>query len=481
MRVAFHTLGCKVNHYETEAIKEAFVSRGAEIKDENEAADVYVINTCTVTNIADRKSRQFIRRAKKANHEAIIVVTGCYAQVAVDEVAGMPEVDLVIGNGHKSEICGLVMEKLASRENRRAAAPEEKPIAGDTPKAEAADIIVTPRDSLTFYEDMGMIRSGSDDMSRAYIKIQDGCDRFCSYCLIPYARGPVRSRPAGEIVKEVRNLVEAGFSEVILTGINTALYGTEPGAECTLSELLTMLDKLEISDGKAIQTETEDRATQPEAAGGRDFRIRLSSLEPTVVDKDNVEEIVRHRRLCHHLHLSAQSGSDNVLRSMNRHYTRDEYIEIVKMLRGFDPLFGITTDIIVGFPGETEDDFGESLDIVRQAEFGRTHVFRYSPRKGTAGAAMKDAIPEKVKKDRADALESLGEETAQRFIEANLGIAHTVLIEESRDGYATGYTGNYIKVYIEDTGNMIAADALYEVTLTGLFRDGALAVLNISS
>ena len=444
MRVAFHTLGCKVNHYETEAIKEAFVSRGAEITGDDETADVYVINTCTVTNIADRKSRQFIRRAKKANPDAIIVVTGCYAQVAVDEVAGMPEVDLVIGNGHKSEICGLVMEKLAAHENTR-----------------AADVLVTPRDSLTFYEDMGMIRSGSDDMSRAYIKIQDGCDRFCSYCLIPYARGPVRSRPSGEIIEEVRNLVEAGFSEVILTGINTALYGTEPGAECTLSELLTMLDELEIS-------------------GNMDFRIRLSSLEPTVVDKDNVEEIVRHRRLCHHLHLSAQSGSNNVLRSMNRHYTRDEYIEIVKMLRGFDPLFGITTDIIVGFPGETEADFEDSLDIVRQAEFGRTHVFRYSPRKGTAGAAMKDAVPEKVKKDRADALESLGEETAQRFIEANLGIAHTVLIEESRDGYATGYTGNYIKVYIEDTGNMIAAGALYDVTLTGLFRDGALAVLNIN-
>ena len=444
MRVAFHTLGCKVNHYETEAIKEAFVSRGAEITGDDETADVYVINTCTVTNIADRKSRQFIRRAKKANPEAIIVVTGCYAQVAVDEVAGMPEVDLVIGNGHKSEICRLVMEKLAAHENTR-----------------AADVLVTPRDSLTFYEDMGMIKSGSDDMSRAYIKIQDGCDRFCSYCLIPYARGPVRSRPSGEIIEEVRNLVEAGFSEVILTGINTALYGTEPGAECTLSEFLTMLDELEIS-------------------GNMDFRIRLSSLEPTVVDKDNVEEIVRHRRLCHHLHLSAQSGSNNVLRSMNRHYTRDEYIEIVKMLRGFDPLFGITTDIIVGFPGETEDDFEDSLDIVRQAEFGRTHVFRYSPRKGTAGAAMKDAVPEKVKKDRADALESLGEETAQRFIEANLGIAHTVLIEESRDGYAPGYTGNYIKVYIEDTGNMIAAGALYEVTLTGLFRDGALAVLNIN-
>jgi len=503
MRVAFHTLGCKVNHYETEAIKEAFVSRGAEIWGEDEAADVYVINTCTVTNIADRKSRQFIRRAKKTNPEAIIVVTGCYAQVASDEVAGMPEVDLVIGNGHKSEICGLVMEKLAARENKRAAAREEGPAAivmpedssfaasdhaaekrqaaaGDTPEAETADVLVTPRDSLTFYEDMGMVKSGSDDMSRAYIKIQDGCDRFCSYCLIPYARGPVRSRPAGEIIEEVRNLVEAGFREVVLTGINTALYGTEPGAECTLSELLTMLDELEIPGGKTIQAETAGGIPQPETDGSIDFRIRLSSLEPTVVDKDNVEEIIRHRRLCHHLHLSVQNGSDSVLKAMNRHYTREEYLDIVFMLRSHDPLFGITTDIIVGFPGETDKDFEDTLDIVKKAAFGRTHVFRYSPRKGTAGAAMKDAVPEQIKKDRAEVLESLGERAAKAFTGANIGIAQTVLIEESREGYATGYTGNYIKTYIEDPEGRIEAGKLYRAVLTRTFRDGALAVLNIN-
>jgi len=457
MKVAFHTLGCKVNHYETEAIKEAFVSRGAEIVGEEDPADIYVINTCTVTNIADRKSRQFIRRAKKTNPDAIIVVTGCYAQVASDDVAAMPEVDLVMGNNRKSEICGLVMEKFVAKSSTKVSAESLAAEHGAGVAAkDRAEVLVTPRDELTFYEDLGKIKSASDEMSRAYIKIQDGCDRFCSYCLIPYARGPVRSRKADEIVEEVRDLVEAGFREVVLTGINTALYGTEAGAEHSLSELLTMLDELETSE---------------------DFRIRLSSLEPTVVDKDNVEEIIRHRRLCHHLHLSVQNGSDSVLKAMNRHYTREEYLDIVFMLRNHDPLFGITTDIIVGFPGETDKDFEDTLDIVKKSAFGRTHVFRYSPRKGTAGAAMKDAVPEQIKKERAEVLETLGEKAAKAFTGANLGVTHTVLIEESCDGYATGYTGNYIKTYIEDPEGRIEAGKLYKVVLTRTFRDGALAVL----
>ena len=457
MKVAFHTLGCKVNHYETEAIKEAFVSRGAEIVGEEDPADVYVINTCTVTNIADRKSRQFIRRAKKTNPDAIIVVTGCYAQVAADDVAAMPEVDLVMGNNRKSEICGLVMEKFVAKSSTEVSAESLAAEHGaDAAAKDRAEVRVTPRDELTFYEDLGKIKSASGEMSRAYIKIQDGCDRFCSYCLIPYARGPVRSRKADEIVEEVRDLVEAGFREVVLTGINTALYGTEAGAEHSLSELLTMLDELETSE---------------------DFRIRLSSLEPTVVDKDNVEEIIRHRRLCHHLHLSVQNGSDSVLKAMNRHYTREEYLDIVFMLRNHDPLFGITTDIIVGFPGETEKDFEDTLDIVKKSAFGRTHVFRYSPRKGTAGAAMNDAVPEQIKKERAEVLESLGEKAAKAFTGANLGVTHTVLIEESCDGYATGYTGNYIKTYIEDPEGRIEEGKLYMAVLTRTFRDGALAVL----
>ena len=438
MKVAFHTLGCKVNHYETEAIKEAFVSRGAEVVGEEEFADVYIINTCTVTNIADRKSRQFIRRAKRVNPDALVAVTGCYAQVAADEIAEMPEVDLIVGNGRKSEICGLVMQKLQ-----------------EVPAEEKADVLVLPREELTFYEDMGRIEAGSDGMTRAYIKIQEGCDRFCSYCLIPYARGPVRSRPAEDIVEEVSSLVEAGHREIVLTGINTALYGTEPGAECSLSQLLTMLDALE----------------EPE---GKDFRIRLSSLEPTGVDKDNVEEIIRHRRLCHHLHLSVQ-----VLKSMNRHYTRAEYLEIVKALRDYDPDFGITTDIIVGFPGETEEDFRDTLDIVKEAFFGKTHVFRYSPRRGTAGARLKGAVPEGIKKERSAILEEAAEEVARDFRLSITGKEQTVLIEEEEDGYMTGYTGNYIKAYIKvPEGAAVKEPAPGEfctVIPEGLFRDGVAA------
>ena len=435
-------MGCKVNHYETEAIKEAFVSRGAEISGEDEYADVYIINTCTVTNIADRKSRQFIRRAKRLNPDAVIAVTGCYAQVAADEIAEMPEVDLIVGNGRKSEICGLVMQKLQD----------------DHVTEKQADVLVLPREELNFYEDMGRIEAGSDGMTRAYIKIQDGCDRFCSYCLIPYARGPVRSRPAGDIVEEVRSLAEAGHREIVLTGINTALYGTETGAECSLSELLTMLDELEAPEGK-------------------DFRIRLSSLEPTVVDKDNVEEIIRHRRLCHHLHLSVQNGSDAVLKSMNRHYTREEYLEIVRALREYDPDFGITTDIIVGFPGETEEDFSDTLDIVKKAFFGKTHVFRYSPRKGTAGAKLGGAVPEEVKKERAGMLEEAAEEVARDFRLSITGKEQTVLIEEEEDGYMTGYTGNYIKAYISlsDLGGSAVPGEFCRVIPEGLFRDGVAA------
>ena len=251
MRVAFHTLGCKVNHYETEAMREAFVSRGAVSVGEEEAADVYIVNTCTVTNIADRKSRQYIRRMKKINPDALIVVTGCYAQVEPEEVAALPEVDMVVGNGQKSRICGLVLERFESRQNS------------------GADIHVLSRNQLTEYEDMGIVASSEPGMTRAYIKIQEGCDRFCSYCLIPFARGPVRSRDPEEILQEARMLLDSGVREIVLTGINTALYGTETGSSCSLSDLLGMLDSID-----------------------REFRIRLSSLEPTVVDKDDVENII---------------------------------------------------------------------------------------------------------------------------------------------------------------------------------------------
>ncbi|NLY87446.1 MAG: tRNA (N(6)-L-threonylcarbamoyladenosine(37)-C(2))-methylthiotransferase MtaB [Clostridiales bacterium] len=445
MLVAFHTLGCKVNQYETEAIKAAFVSRGDTIVQEDERADVYVINTCTVTNIADRKSRQYIRRMKSRNPEALIVVTGCYAQVEPDEVSLLPEVDLVVGNGNKTLICGLVYDKLSKKE-----APVVK------------DRYVLPRSKLTYYEDMGLVVSSESGMSRAYIKIQEGCDRFCSYCLIPYARGTMRSRPIDEIIEEVQLVAEKGYKEAVLTGINTALYGTEKdfdraeeGNKGESSALELLLDRLDKQDN--------------------DIRIRLSSLEPTVVDVEDVTRIIKHDKLCRHLHLSVQSGSTPILKAMNRRYTASEYLGIIEAIRKYDPLFGVTTDIIVGFPGETEEDFENTLEVVRKAEFGRVHIFRYSPRKGTVAANLTDAVPENIKKMRAERLATVAERTAQDFYKKNFDIPHTVLIEEKIGKYLTGYTENYIKVYIE-TSEMNRLAELVRVELTQIYKDGCKAI-----
>ena len=458
MRVAFHTLGCKVNHYETEAIREAFVSRGAVSVGEEDPADVYIINTCTVTNIADRKSRQYIRRVKRVNPDSLIVVTGCYAQVEPEEVAAMPEVDMVIGNGQKAKICEMVLDRLMQKSPENGAETNEDARTADASAENDTSILVLPRAELTEYEDMGLVASSEPGMTRAYIKIQEVCDRFCAYCLIPYARGPVRSRPPEEIVREAVMLLDSGVREIVLTGINTALYGTEAGFEYGLADLLAMLDAIE----------------RPQ---GDDFRIRLSSLEPTVVDKDDVEKIIRFRRLCHHLHLSVQAGSDHILKSMNRHYTRDEYLDIVRAIREYDPLYGITTDIIVGFPGETDEDFADTLDITRRSEFGKVHVFRYSPRKGTVGASLPDAVPGEVKIARSDELEAAASAVARDFMQANTGVLHTILAEEIQDGYMTGYTGNYIKIYIEDSEERLEPGRFYDVRPTELFRDGCKAEL----
>ena len=444
MKVAFHTLGCKVNQYETEAIKEAFVSRGADIVSEDEVADVYIVNTCTVTNMADRKSRQYIRRMKSRCPDALMVVTGCYAQVSEEELQKMPEVDMVIGNSLKSEIADRVFE--ANHQSK-----------------------VLGYDELTHYEDMGIVTSDESSMCRAYIKIEEGCNRFCSYCKIPYARGRVRSRRPEDVVEEAKALIEKGYKEIILTGINTALYGTEPefdferkADEEGLSGLETIIKRIDALDG--------------------DFRIRLSSLEPTVVKVKDVKSLLGYDKLCHHLHLSVQSGSDKILKAMNRHYTKEDYLSIVKTLRDFDPLYGITTDIIVGFPGEEYKDFEDSLDVVKRAEFARVHAFRYSPREGTSGAKIKDGIvPGTLSSERAEELERAAAETAWKFNEKNFETVHRVLTEEESDGFITGYTDNYIRVYI-DVRDAEKDDAprlgdFCKVQLTENYRDGCKAVL----
>ncbi|MCQ2551432.1 MAG: tRNA (N(6)-L-threonylcarbamoyladenosine(37)-C(2))-methylthiotransferase MtaB [Clostridia bacterium] len=410
MKVAFHTLGCKVNQYETQAMIEQFLARGHELVSEDEFSDWYVINTCSVTNLADRKSRQYIRRMKKVNPDAMIAVTGCYAQISGQEIYDLPEVDIVIGMNEKH----LIIDYLE--------------------KGEKA-IHILPYEKLNRYVETGKVVS-MESRTRAYVKVQEGCNRFCSYCIIPYARGPVRSRKVEDVVGEARGLIESGFKEIILTGINTALYGEE-GIETLIKEISNIPG---------------------------DFRIRLSSLEPTVVNADYVKRLLKYPKLCHHLHLSLQSGSDEVLSRMNRRYTRDEYLKIVKVLKDFDPCYGITTDIIVGFPGESEEDFLDSLDMVNKVEFCKVHAFQYSKRPGTKAAQFRDQIPSPVKKERSERLISLGD---RPFLEKNIGTVRRVLFEEDN----AGYTDNYIKVYV-DEGPMgefadVMLDEIYEDGLKG--------------
>lgn len=445
MRIAFHTLGCKVNQYETEAMKEAFSKRGALVVSEDEQADVYVVNTCTVTNLADRKSRQYIRRMKKVSPEALVVVTGCYAQVASEEVSSLEEVDIVVGNGLKGKICDTVFKALEER-NR------------------ASQVNVLERSELKDYEDLGIVVSSESGLTRSYIKIQEGCDRFCSYCMIPFARGSVRSRAVEDVLLEAKALLNSGFKEIVLTGINTALYGVEEGfsfdrlpGEDDMSPLEVIISRINNLDG--------------------DFRIRLSSLEPTVVDKEHVERIIRFDKLCHHLHLSVQSGSSNVLKSMNRHYSREEYLEIVRAIREYDPLYSLTTDIIVGFPGETEDDFEDSVDMVKSAEFEKVHAFRYSRRKGTVADKMKDQIPGIIKSERINRLMDVSDEVRRSFEQKNFDATHKVLLEERAEEYITGYTDNYIKVYIEDRKHQLITGEFCYTRLTEFYKDGCTAVV----
>ena len=435
-----------MNQYETESMREQFRHAGFYVVSEDEAADVYVVNTCTVTNMADRKSRQFIRKAHKLNPEAVIAVTGCYAQMDKDAVAAIEGVDIVTGTGEKSKILELVQEQL----ERRTGSGNEA-VSADAPEnADHGKLLdVKPYDELNRYEELGVI-SEMEGRTRAFIKIQEGCDRFCSYCIIPFARGKVRSRSRDEIVCEVRGLVERGYKEIVLTGINTALYGTDLGYG-GIAPLIEALDQM-----------------------SGDFRIRLSSLEPTVVDADYAVGLLKYNRLCHHLHLSAQSGSDHVLSAMNRHYTHEDYLDIVRRLREQDPYYGISADIIVGFPGETEEDFQQSVELVRESELVKTHVFKYSVRRGTRAAGMTDQVDEKIKNRRSKVLIEVAEEVQRKFLEKCRGTVRRVLFEQEEDGMVTGYTDNYIKVYVlADSGPLAPECGKFAfVEIGDLYLDG---------
>lgn len=413
-KAALHNLGCKVNSYETEAMTQLLKKAGYEIVSFQDHADVYIINTCSVTNMADRKSRQMLHKAKKQNPNAVVVATGCYVQTATEKVAQDLSIDLVVGNNRKKDIVEILNEYYAEKE------------AGEQVKEEyVIDINHTDE-----YEDLEI--STVTEHTRAHLKIQDGCNNFCSYCIIPYARGRIRSRTMESIKAELERLSASGFKEIVLTGINLSCYD-DNGKK--------LIDVIEMADNvNGIE------------------RIRLGSLDPEVVTEDFVERLGKVKKICPHFHFSLQSGCDKTLKAMNRHYTSDEYYEKCQLIRKHIDNPAFTTDVIVGFPGETEEDYISSREFVKKVKFAELHVFKYSKRDGTVAAKMPNQIDEKIKTLRSEDLIKTGEELTKEFRQAKIGQGTTVLFEEKilldNKEYWVGHTVDYIKIAVPEKENL---------------------------
>ena len=422
-KAALHNLGCKVNAYETEAMQELLEDSGYEIVPFHEKADIYIINTCTVTNMADRKSRQMLHRARKMNPDAIVAACGCYVQEKPEEVADC--VDIVIGNNRKKEIVHILEEYEKGREGVR---------------KDLVDIGHTRE-----YEDLHLSRTA--EHTRAYIKVQDGCNQFCSYCIIPYARGRVRSRSMESVRGEVETLARNGYQEVVLTGIHLSSYGIDTG-----TDLLSLI------------------RTVHEVAGIK--RIRLGSLEPRIITEEFAEAIAGLPKMCPHFHLSLQSGCTETLKRMNRRYTAEEYYEKCELLRKYFRNPALTTDVIVGFPGETEEEFKASRDFIDKVDFYETHVFKYSRREGTKAAAMPDQVPEEEKTRRSNILLDLSRKKQAAYEQRLMGTTQEVLIEEEirRNGeiYQVGHTREYVKIGIRTEEKL--ANRLVQIEIENPFQ-----------
>ncbi len=405
-KAALHNLGCKVNAYETEAMQEMLEDAGYEIVPFKEGADIYIINTCTVTNIADRKSRQMLHRARKLNPDAIVVAAGCYVQAQKGSQMD-PCIDIVIGNNHKKDLITILREYEAAH----------------CASASMEDINRTHE-----YETLHLTKPG--DHTRAYIKVQDGCNQFCTYCIIPFARGRVRSRKQEDVISEVKDLAENGYREVVLTGIHLSSYGIDFDGQRHLLELIRAVHEVE-----GI------------------MRIRLGSLEPGIITEDFARELSVLPKICPHFHLSLQSGCDATLRRMNRRYTSEEYYEKCRILRQYFHNPALTTDVIVGFPGETDEEFQESLAFVDKVNFYETHIFKYSKREGTKAAGMDGQISEKVKAQRSAVMIRMGEEKRRAYEAGFVGREVEVLVEEETElngkTVQTGHTKEYIKIALE--------------------------------
>lgn len=422
-KVAFFTLGCKVNQYETEAMFEIFKKNGYVGVESEDYADVYVINTCTVTHMSDRKSRQYIRRVKKVNPNAIIAVVGCYSQVSPEEILEIDDVNLVMGTNDRLQIVDKIKDIDCNS------------------KVSTVDDIMKVKE----FEEIEI--SQTNGKTRAFIKIQDGCDRFCTYCIIPYARGRVRSRHLDDIIKEVTLLAYNGYKEIVLTGIHVASYGKDLKDG---SSLLTVIKAINEIDG--IE------------------RIRLSSVEPILFSEEFVDEICKIKKLAPHYHLSLQSGCDTVLDRMNRRYDTLEYKHIVDILRDRIEEVSITTDVIVGFPGETDEEFEQTYNFLKEIGLMHTHVFKYSPRKGTKAAEMKDQVDPKKKTERSNVLLDLCIENFEKFASKYVGKTLRVLFEEKDgEGYYSGLTDNYIRVKVKSDVDI--SDQFLNVTIESIEKD----------
>ncbi len=419
--VRFVTLGCKVNQYETNAMAQKFLEKGyqiiEEITPENEdiKPDICIINTCTVTNMSDRKSRQMLRRMKEKNPETIVVAVGCYAQVAKEELAKIPEIDLVLGNNEKVEVVKHVEEYINNNINN----------------VELDDVMYSKE-----FSDFGNVTY--TEKTRAVIKIQDGCDRFCSYCIIPYARGRVRSRKPESIISEITQIASKGIKEVVITGIHIASYGKDfamsKDNKLANYRLIDLLE--EINEIQGIQ------------------RIRLGSIEPLLITEEFVERLKKLEKICHHFHLSLQSGCDETLKRMNRRYTTEQFKEIVRLLRNAYSDVNLTTDIIVGFPGETDEEFNKTYQFLKEIKFYKMHVFKYSPRKGTKAAVMLNQINGDIKEERSKKLIELSDRNEIEYNNSYIGKNVEVLFEEEKDGMYKGHTQNYIMVYCQSKENL---------------------------
>ena len=427
MKVAFTTLGCKVNQFETEVMEGLFKEKKYEIVNFEEVANVYVINTCSVTHLGEKKSRQLIRRAIKNNNKAIVAVVGCYSQVAADEIAKIEGVSLIVGTKERKNIVTLVETVLK----------EHQPLQ-------------VVEDVMDYHEFEDIPLLNNPDRTRAFLKIQDGCSNFCTYCIIPYTRGPLKSRKLDSILSEAEKLLESGFKEIVLTGIQLGAYGKDLADEIALVDVVkALLDNEKLT------------------------RLRLGSLESIELDQEILEIMNQDQRLCRQLHLPLQSGSDKILKKMNRNYTTAEFKALVDNIYAKVPGVAITTDVIVGFPGENSTDFNEAVEFIKNMNFSKIHIFPYSKRKNTPAANYAEQVSEEEKKKRSVYLKEISDMASAKYRNKMLNTTVEILVENITPDYAEGLASNYVKVYCEN--NNFQKDNFYKLKIIKLYKDGVWA------